>query len=80
MYEGHVYDVPAEKTLAHTKALLQGRAINDDISESNIPTEHQVSIQLQDNIDELKVERCLLHVPSSAPGADEISVVILRAC
>ncbi|POS84528.1 hypothetical protein EPUL_004872 [Erysiphe pulchra] len=50
-HEGQIYEDPIDKALVLTKALLQRRTIDDDISEGDIPTEHQIRIQLQDNID-----------------------------
>lgn len=79
-YEGQIYDVPIEKASILTKALLQRRTSSDDIVEDHIPLEYQARIQVHDKADELEVERCLLHVTSSAPGFDGLSVRVLRAC
>ncbi|POS84996.1 hypothetical protein EPUL_002770 [Erysiphe pulchra] len=73
-HEGQVYEGPVDKALVLTKVLLQRRTIDDAFSVGNIPMEHQVRIQVQDNIGELEVKHCFLHVTSSAPGDDRISV------
>lgn len=79
IYEGITYEDSVEKASVLTKALLQRRNI-DDIIEKPPPPENQAKLQVKNIVNEVEVERCLLDVTSSAPGADGISVGILQAC